>query len=116
MNNMPEGDYKSSHPLASPPRKERTMKDIETLIHHFLSVSWGPVMPVGESMVAIEGTKGYTGYYVVSDGSTNSYRTRIRTASFPHMQMVPYISKGYTISDLMAILGSVDFVLGDIDR
>ena len=65
------------------------MHDIETLITHFLSVSWGPVMPAGEALGAIEATKGNNGYYLVSDGSTVSYRTRIRTPSFPHIQMVP---------------------------
>ena len=58
------------------------MHDIETLITHFLSVSWGPVMPPGEALGAIEATKGNNGYYLVSDGSTVSYRTRIRTPSF----------------------------------
>ena len=68
--NMPEGAYKSDHPLATPPVKERTMHDIETLITHFLNVSWGPVMPPGEVLGAIENTKGTNGYYLVSDGST----------------------------------------------
>ena len=86
VKNMPEGPYKSDHPLATPPVKERTMHDIETLITHFLSVSWGPVMPVGEVLGAIEATKGNNGYYLVSDGSTVSYRTRIRTPSFAHIQ------------------------------
>jgi NADH-quinone oxidoreductase subunit C/D len=116
VNNMPAGPYKSGHPLATPPRKERTMKDIETLITHFLGVSWGPVIPPGEAFMGIEAAKGNNGYYLISDGSTTSYRTRIRTPSFPHMQMVPKLSKGLMIADLMAILGSIDFILADLDR
>lgn len=116
LENMPAGHYKSDHPLTTPPRKERTMYDIETLIDHFLNVSWGPVIPAGEAMVSIEATKGINGYYLVSDGGTESYRTRIRTPSFPHMQMVPEISRGLMVPDLLAILGSIDFVLADVDR
>jgi NADH-quinone oxidoreductase subunit C/D len=116
VNNMPEGSYKSDHPLTTPPRKERTMHDIETLINHFLGVSWGPVIPAGEAFMGIEATKGNNGYYLVSDGTAMSYRTRIRTPSFAHMQMVPKISKGLMIPDLLAILGSVDFILADLDR
>jgi NADH-quinone oxidoreductase subunit C/D len=116
LENMPTGHYKSDHPLTTPPRKERTMYDIETLIDHFLNVSWGPVIPAGEACVSIEATKGVNGYYLVSDGGTESYRTRIRTPSFPHMQMVPKISRGLMIPDLLAILGSIDFVLADVDR
>lgn len=116
LDNMPEGSYKSDHPLATPPRKERTMHDIETLITHFLSVTWGPVIPPGEASFNIEATKGGNSYYLVSDGNTMSYRTRIRTPSFAHMQTVPMISRGYTVADLLAILGSLDFVLADIDR
>jgi len=116
VNNMPPGPYKSDHPLTTPPRKERTMHDIETLINHFLSVSWGPVIPHGEAFQGIEANKGNNGYYLISDGNTVSYRTRIRTPSFAHLQMVPKISKGLMIADLMAIIGSVDFVLADIDR
>jgi len=116
INNMPAGDYKSDHPLAIPPRKDKTMTDIETLITHFVGVSWGPVIPPGEAMVPVEAAKGSNGYYLISDGSTSSYRSRIRTPSFPHMQMLPLISKGYTIPDLLAILGAMDFVLADLDR
>jgi len=116
VDNMPEGSYKSDHPLAIPPLKEKTMQDIETLITHFLGVTWGPVIPSGEAMVPIEAAKGSNGYYLISDGSTSSYRTRIRTPSFPHMQMLPLISKGYTIPDLLSILGAMDFVLADLDR
>ncbi len=116
LRNMPEGPHKADHPLATPPRKERTLRDIETLIGHFLGVTWGPVMPPGESFIGIEATKGNNGYYLISDGGTHSYRTRIRTPSFPHMQMVPMITKGLMIADLLAILGSIDFILADLDR
>lgn len=113
---MPAGDFKSHHPLATPPVKQHTMHDIETLIHHFLNVSWGPVIPPGEAMVCTEATKGWNSYYLISDGNTASYRTHIRTPSFPHMQMIPLISKGYTVADLLSILGGMDYVLADIDR
>ncbi len=116
LKNMPEGDYKSRHPLAAPPLKERTMLDIETLIDHFLNVSWGPVIPAGEAAVGVEAAKGNNSYYLVSDGSTGSYRTRIRTPSFPHMQTLPMLVKGLSIPDLIAILGSMDFILADVDR
>ncbi|MEW6443707.1 MAG: NADH-quinone oxidoreductase subunit C/D [bacterium] len=116
LDNMPSGPYKAEHPLTTPPLKERTMQDIETLIAHFLSVSWGPVVPAGEAAVQIEGTKGMYSYYLVSDGDIRSYRTRIRTPSFPHIQTVPLLSRGLMVSDLIAILGSLDFVLADVDR
>jgi NADH-quinone oxidoreductase subunit C/D len=113
---MPAGPYKADHPLTTPPRKEHTMHDIETLIAHFMRVSWGPAIPAGETCMSIEATKGINGYYLVSDGNTKPYRVRIRTPSFPHMQMVPLISRGHTVPDLLAILGSIDFVLADVDR
>lgn len=116
VQNMPGGDVKSDHPLTTPPKKDQTLQNIETLINHFLNVSWGPVMPAGESFFGVEASKGLNGYYLVSDKSNRSYRTRIRTPSFPHLQMLPMLSRHNTISDLMAILGSIDFVLADLDR
>jgi NADH-quinone oxidoreductase subunit C/D len=116
VNNMPEGPYKSDHPLTTPPIKEYTMYDIETLIHHFLGVSWGPVLPAGEAMVPYETSRGSNGYYLVSDGGTASYRSRIRTPTFAHIQMLPLIARGYTVADLLSILGAIDFILSDLDR
>ena len=116
VDNMPSGPYKSEHSSTTPPPKERTMEDIETLIHHFLNVSWGPVIPEGEASVMIEATKGINSYHLISDRSTNSYRTRIRTPSFPHLQQIPLISKGLMIPDLIAIIASIDFVMADVDR
>lgn len=116
VDQMPGGPCNADHPLTTPPPKAQTMHDIETLINHFLGVSWGPVMPPGEAMVPIEATKGNNGYYLISDGSTGSYRTRIRTPSFAHMQMLPLLCRGRLIPDLLAIIGSLDYVLADIDR
>ncbi|MFB3881540.1 MAG: NADH-quinone oxidoreductase subunit C/D [Armatimonadota bacterium] len=113
---MPEGHYKSDHPLTMPPRKEGTMVAIETLINHFLAVSWGQPVPMGEALVSTEAPKGMSGYYLVSDGETHPYRLRIRAPSFAHLQTLPLLSRGFMISDLLAILGSIDFVLGDADR
>lgn len=116
VNEMPEGPYKALHPQATPPLKPKTMKDIETLIHHFIQVSWGPVIPAGEAIGVVEGSKGSYGYYLVSDGGIAPYRARIRAPSFPHMQMLPQIVRGLMIPDLLTVLGSIDFVLADVDR
>ena len=116
LEHMPAGSYKADHPLTCPPPREHMLKDIETLITHFLAVSWGPVIPPGESTQLIEATKGINSYYLTSDGSTMSYRTRIRTPSFPHLQMIPYIIRGAMIPDLIVLLASIDFVMADVDR
>jgi NADH-quinone oxidoreductase subunit C/D len=112
---MPEGPYVSDSPLASPPRKPDTMQDIETLIHHFLAVSWGHPLPAGEALAMAETPKGNTGYYAFSDGGAQPYRMRIRTPSFPHLQTLPRLARGCLVSDLVTILGSLDFVLADVD-
>ncbi|MGD8393895.1 MAG: NADH-quinone oxidoreductase subunit C/D, partial [Candidatus Eiseniibacteriota bacterium] len=116
LREMPRGPYKAGHHLTTPPPKARTMHDIETLIHHFLGVSWGPVVPPGEAFAAVEATKGSNGYYLVSDGDIHAYRARIRTPSFAHIQMLPEIARGLMIPDLLALLGSIDYVLSDVDR
>lgn len=116
VQNMPAGPHKAAAPVASPPPHDRMLHDIETLIDHFLDVSWGPVVPPGEAIVPIESAKGNYGYYLISDGNVSSYRTRIRTPSFPHLQTLPLLCRGEEIPDLIAILGSIDFVMGDVDR
>jgi NADH-quinone oxidoreductase subunit C/D len=116
LNNMPEGPYKAEHPQTTPPNKTNTMTDIDSLIPHFVNVSWGPVIPAGEVSVSVEATKGIMAYHLISDGSTMSYRTRIRTPSFAHLQMLPLISRGQMVADLIATLGSIDYVMADVDR
>lgn len=116
LEQMPDGPYKAETSFATPPLKERTMTDIETLITHFLGVTWGPVIPAGEAAAGIEAAKGNNTYYLVSDGDTVSYRTRLRTPSFAHLQTTPLLCRGRMAPDLVAILGSIDFVMGDCDR
>lgn len=116
LNNMPEGPYKADHPLAVPPPKDKTLQDIETLITHFLSVSWGPVMPAGEAAVMAEVVKGASTYYLTSDKSTMSYRTRIRTPTFTHLQQIPSVINGSLVSDLIIYLATIDVVMADVDR
>ncbi|MGP1929451.1 MAG: NADH-quinone oxidoreductase subunit C/D [Arsenophonus sp. ER-BJ3-MAG3] len=116
LNNMPEGPFKADHPLTTPPPKELTLQHIETMINHFLQVSWGPVIPPNEAFQMIEATKGINSYYLISDGNTMSYRTRVRTPSFAHLQQIPDVIKGSLLSDLIVYLGSIDFVMSDVDR
>jgi NADH-quinone oxidoreductase subunit C/D len=116
LDNMPPGPHKADHIGTTPPPDDLMLHDIETLIQHFLAVSWGTVIPAGEAIVPIESSKGNYGYYLVSDGNVSSYRTRIRAPSFPHLQVLPLMCRGLEIADLIAILGSIDFVMGDVDR
>ncbi len=116
LNNMPSGPYKADHPLAVPPPKDKTLQDIETLITHFLSVSWGPVMPAGEASMMTEVVKGASTYYLTSDKSTMSYRTRIRTPTFTHLQQIPSVINGSLVSDLIIYLATIDVVMADVDR
>ncbi|MFC0267692.1 NADH-quinone oxidoreductase subunit C/D [Kushneria aurantia] len=116
LKHMPDGDYKADHPLTTPPPREKMLQHIETLITHFLQVSWGPVLKPNESFQMIEATKGLNSYYLTSDGNTMSYRTRIRTPSFAHLQQIPAVINGGFVPDLIAHLGSIDFVMADVDR
>ena len=92
------------------------LHDIDTLIPHFLGMSWGPVAPAGEATAQVETVRGLTQYAVISDGEATSYRTRIRTPSFAHLQMISAVAPGMTVADLVAYLGSIDYVMSDVDR
>lgn len=116
LDHMPPGPVKAMHPLAMPMPRELMLHDIDSMIPHFLNASWGAVIPPGEASVTIEATKGLNTYYLVSDGNTAPYRVRIRTPSFNHLQFVPLISRGAFLADLIAIIGSIDFVMADVDR
>lgn len=116
MQNMPCGPTLSDQARYAFARKDAALQDIETLIHHFITVGQGMTFPPGESLFITEAPKGMNGYFVVSNGTTHPYRLRIRTPSFPHMQALAPLATGHLLADLIAILGSIDYVLADIDR
>jgi NADH-quinone oxidoreductase subunit B/C/D len=113
---MPSGRYVTDDYRYAVPDKKDTLRDIESLIHHFINVTRGPKIPRGEAYTATEIARGEQGYYVVSDGLNMAYRMRIRAPGFANVQVMPLMARGRLISDLMAIIGSVDYILPDIDR
>jgi NADH-quinone oxidoreductase subunit B/C/D len=98
------------------PARKDMLTDIETLIHHFINVTRGPKIPRGQAYVACEIPRGEQGYFVVSDGLGYAYRMRIRAPGFANVQALPLMVKDWSLSDLITIIGSVDYILPDIDR
>jgi len=114
--NMPAGRYITDNYRYVIPRREDMLTDIESLIHHFINVTRGPKIPRGEAHAACEIPRGEQGYFVVSDGLGYAYRVRIRAPGFANVQVMPLMAVGESIADLIAIIGSVDYILPDIDR
>jgi NADH-quinone oxidoreductase subunit B/C/D len=113
---MPAGRYVTDDYRYVIPKRADMLRDIETLIHHFINVTRGPRIPAGEAYASCEIPRGEQGYYVVSDGRGAAYRMRIRAPGFPNLQVMPLMAEGWSLSDLIAIAGSLDYILPDIDR
>jgi NADH-quinone oxidoreductase subunit B/C/D len=113
---MPPGRYVTDDYRYVIPARDDMLRDIESLIHHFINVTRGPKIPRGEAYASCEIPRGEQGYYVVSDGVGYAYRLRVRSPGFANVQVMPLMAVGETIADLIAIIGSVDYILPDIDR
>lgn len=89
---------------------------MESLIHHFKLFTEGYAPPPGEVFQRVESPRGTLAFHMVSDGSNKPYRMHVRTPSFPHVQVMPLLLQGHLLADVVVILASLDFVLGDVDR
>ena len=116
LDGMPEGPVKADAPKIVLPDREKMKTQMEALIHHFKIVTEGFEVPAGEVYQGIEAGHGQTGYYVVSDGTAKPYRVHMRYPSFATLQALETMCKGRMLSDLVAVIGSIDIVLGEIDR
>jgi NADH-quinone oxidoreductase subunit D len=116
MDGMPAGPWKADAPHVVLPDREKMKTEMEALIYHFKIVTEGFRVPEGEVYQVIESPRGELGFYVVSDGTAQPYRVHMRTPSFGNLQAVPKMVEGALIADLIATIGSTDFVLGDVDR
>jgi len=113
---MPAGDYRSQDKKVTPPPRQRIDESMEALIHHFKIFTRGFEAPPGEVYTAIESPRGELGCYMVSDGSNKPYRLHIRGPSFVNLQSLPALLRGGLIADAIAIISSVDPVMGEVDR
>jgi len=113
---LPDGQVHSTDPKITPPRRAEMKQSMEALIHHFKLYTEGYHVPAGETYTAVEAPKGEFGVYLVSDGSNMPYRCKIRAPSFAFMQAMDFLCKGHMLADLVAIIGSMDVVFGEIDR
>ena len=115
-NNLPDGPYIADLPEIVLPRKELVYTRMESLIRHFVLVYEGFKTPPGEIYHSVENPKGELGYYIVSDGSGKPYRMRVRGPSFVNLQALPKMVEGRLLADVIAAIGSIDIVLGEVDR
>jgi NADH-quinone oxidoreductase subunit D len=116
LEGMPEGPWTADAPKIVLPDREKMKTQMEALIYHFKIVTEGFRVPAGEVFQVIESPRGEIGYYVVSDGTSKPHRVHMRTPSFGNLQSLPNMVEGKLIADTIAGMGSMDFVLGDVDR
>jgi NADH-quinone oxidoreductase subunit D len=116
LDGMPEGPIKADAPGIVLPDREKMKTQMEALIYHFKIVTEGFAVPAGEVYQAVESPRGEMGYYVVSDGAAKPYRVHMRAACLANLQTLPKMCEGRLIADVVAAIGSIDIVLGEIDR
>jgi len=116
LDQLPQGQIMADAPQYIPPPKPLVMRDMESLIHHFIIFTQGFKPPKAETYCATEAPKGELGFFIVSDGSARPYRLKIRAPSFVHMGAFDHMARGYLISDIITIFGTYDIVMGECDR
>jgi NADH-quinone oxidoreductase subunit D len=116
LDGMPEGPVKADAPGIVLPDREKMKTQMEALIYHFKIITEGFAVPPGEVYQAVESPRGEMGYYVVSDGTAKPYRVHMRAACLANLQTLPKMCEGGLIADVVAAIGSIDIVLGEIDR
>ena len=113
---MPHGPVVTGDPKIAPPRRALMKQSMEALIHHFKLYTEGYHVPAGETYTAVEAPKGEFGVYLVSDGSNKPYRCKIRAPGFAHLQALDFMTRGHMLADVVAVIGTMDIVFGEIDR
>jgi NADH-quinone oxidoreductase subunit D len=116
LDGMPEGPVKANAPGVVLPDREKMKTQMEALIYHFKIITEGFAVPAGEVYQAVESPRGEMGYYIVSDGTAKPYRVHMRAACLANLQTLPKMCEGGLIADVVAAIGSIDIVLGEIDR
>jgi NADH-quinone oxidoreductase subunit D len=116
LDGMPEGPIKADAPHVVLPDREKMKTQMESLIYHFKIITEGFAVPVGEVYQAVESPRGEMGYYIVSDGTAKPYRVHMRSACFANLQTLAKMCEGRLLADVVAAIGSIDIVLGEIDR
>ncbi|MCB9372539.1 MAG: NADH-quinone oxidoreductase subunit D [Microthrixaceae bacterium] len=116
LDKMPLGDYRIQDKKVTPPPRARIDESMEALIHHFKIFTEGFKVPEGEAYVAVESPRGELGCYIVSDGTSKPYRMHIRGPSFVNLQTLPHMMRGGLLADAVAIISSVDPIMGEVDR
>jgi NADH-quinone oxidoreductase subunit D len=116
LDGMPTGPIKADAPKVVLPDREKMKTQMEAMIHHFKIITEGFAVPAGEVYQAVESPRGEMGYYVVSDGGPKPYRVHMRSACLANMQTLPKMCEGRLLADVVAAIGSIDIVLGEIDR
>jgi NADH-quinone oxidoreductase subunit D len=116
LKEMPEGRIKTDDTRVAPPKRADMKHSMEALINHFKLYTEGYHVPKGETYTAVEAPKGEFGVYLVSDGTNKPHRCKIRAPGFAFLQALDYMSRGHLLADVVAIIGSLDIVFGEIDR
>ena len=116
LEQMPEGPVRVQDQKVTPPPRAEMKRSMEALIHHFKLYTEGVHVPAGEVYAAIESAKGEFGVFLVADGTNRPWRCKIRSPGYVHLEALDFMSKGHTLADVPAIIGSIDIVFGEIDR